>query len=463
MKNKLVRFSDFFFPWLGAGGALLLAALPLGCLIVVFYNYAVDIPVWDEWWGVVPLLQKYFSGALHPGDFWAQHNEHRLVFPKLLLLGLALVSDYDVRWDMVASIAFALLFYACIGMHLFLNRRALGMERSWIWLWTLAAYAVFSLRQHENWFWGFQVQWYMNVAGMALGAFVLTNKRMTPKVFVLLVCCGVFSLFSLSAGALYWVLVPVFLLLMQIRGATIPHIRTYIALWCALFVALLFFYFLNLERGYYPGGLFHFFEAPGDSVRYVLLYLAGMLTEINSTNLVSLLLGASGLAVFLFGGAWILWWANAARCRASLFFLFLGCYAIGCALITGIGRSGFGVEQASASRYTTISMLLWLAVFYLLFAAVANSSYRGWKEKLRGAALVLLLCASFGGVVYSGYTSLPYIRFASTVYSEARFAFKNATDPRIMQNICNDPDVFVLQARPFMQRNKLSVFRDAAQ
>ncbi len=449
------RFSSRFAPPL----ALLLAALPLGCLIAAFYFYAVDLPVWDEWWGFVPLLQKYFSGTLQFADFWAQHNEHRIVLPKLLLLGLAMVSDYDVRWDMAASIVFALLFYACIGLHLFLNRRALGMERGWIWLWALTAYAVFSLRQHENWFWGFQVQWYMNVFGMALGAFVLTNKRLTPGVFAVLVCCGLFSLFSLSAGALYWVLVPVFLLLMQLRGATIPRIWAYLCVWCALFGVLLFFYFLGLAGGNYPGGLLHFFKTPGDGVRYVLLYLGGLLTEIGSMDLFSLAVGAAGLAIFLCGGVWILWRANAARCRASLFFLFLGSYALGCALVTGLGRSGFGLSQASSSRYTTISLLLWLAVLYLLYAAVANASFREWKEKLRGAVLVLLLCACFGGIIYRGYTSLPYIRFASDVYSQARLALRFAPDPRILQNICHEPEIFVVQTRPFLQRNRLSVFR----
>ncbi len=61
--------------------ALLLAMLPLVVLLRTFASYAVDLPIWDEWWSIVPLLQKYFSGTLVWGDFWAQHNEHRLLFP----------------------------------------------------------------------------------------------------------------------------------------------------------------------------------------------------------------------------------------------------------------------------------------------------------------------------------------------------------------------------------------------
>ena len=264
--------------------ALLLAMLPLVVLLRTFASYAVDLPIWDEWWSIVPLLQKYFSGTLVWGDFWAQHNEHRLLFPKLLMVGLARLSGYDTRWEMGCSVLFALLFYACVGVHLWRNRRILGMERSWYWLWALTAYAVFSLRQHENWFWGFQVQWYMNILGAALGALVLANREFCAWSFVLLVCCGLFSLFSLSAGALFWCLIPVFLLLAHWRAGRIPHVWLYVVLWCVLFGVLMYVYFLDMRRGNYPGGLLRFLDAPGDSTAYVLLYLGGLLTEIGRTD-----------------------------------------------------------------------------------------------------------------------------------------------------------------------------------
>lgn len=439
--------------------AVLLALLPLGALLAAFASYAVDLPIWDEWWAVVPLLQKYFSGTLHVSDVWAQHNEHRLVFPKLLMLGLAGISGYDVRWEMAASIVFALLLYGCLGLHLWLNRRTLGMERSWYWLWVLTAYAVFSLRQHENWFWGFQVQWYMNVFGAALGALILANRKLTPYTFAALIGCGVFSLFSLSAGALYWCLVPVFLLLSHWRACRIPRIWWYLALWCVLFGVLMYVYFLDMKRGNYPGGLLRFFDAPGDSATYVLLYLAGLLTEIGRTDGLSLTVGAMGLAVFVTGGLVTLWRTDAARCRASLFFLFLGCYAIGCALVTGIGRSGFGVEQASSSRYTTISMLLWIADLCMLYESLSRNTFRLWRQKALGAATALLLCACFGLICYRGYASLPYIRYASNVYGQARHALKYHPDPRILQQTCNSAEFILKQARPVLEKYRLSAFR----
>ncbi len=253
-------------------------------------------------------------------------------------------------------------------------------------------------------------------------------------------------------------LIPVFLLLAHWRAGRIPHVWLYVVLWCVLFGVLMYVYFLDMRRGNYPGGLLRFLDAPGDSTAYVLLYLGGLLTEIGRTDGMSLATGGAGLLLFLGCGLRTVWKADAGRLRAALFFLFLGCYAIGCALVTGIGRSGFGVEQASSSRYTTISMLLWIAVLFFLFEALARNPLQLWKQKAAAAFAAILLCCCFVLVCYRGYTSLPYVRFASSVYGQARFALKYRPDPAILQNTCNSAE-FVLSVRPFLEQNRLSVFR----
>ena len=51
--------------------------------------------------------------------------------------------------------------------------------------------------------------------------------------------------------------------------------------------------------------------------------------------------------------------------------------------------------------------------------------------------------------------ALPYVRFASSVYGQARFALKYRPDPAILQNTCNSAE-FVLSVRPFLEQNRLS-------
>ena len=78
-----------FFVFLSRYGDKILALLPLAFLIWVVVQYAVVVPYLDQW-ELVPLLEKTYHGELTFHDLWAQHNEHRLIFPQIIMLLLAL-------------------------------------------------------------------------------------------------------------------------------------------------------------------------------------------------------------------------------------------------------------------------------------------------------------------------------------------------------------------------------------
>src|SRR6267142_5943506 len=65
-----------------------LAAVPLLILIWVVARYAIDVPYLDQW-DFAPLIDKMYQGQLTFHDLWMQFNEHRIFFPKLIMLGLA--------------------------------------------------------------------------------------------------------------------------------------------------------------------------------------------------------------------------------------------------------------------------------------------------------------------------------------------------------------------------------------
>ena len=55
----------------------------------------------DEW-ELVPALAR--EQPISPAWLWAQHNEHRIPLPKLVLLGLFAVSDNDIRSGMFFNV-----------------------------------------------------------------------------------------------------------------------------------------------------------------------------------------------------------------------------------------------------------------------------------------------------------------------------------------------------------------------
>src|SRR6185503_3278270 len=88
-------------------GNWLLALGPLAVLIWVVSRYSVDVPFYDQW-EFLPLLDKMYQEQLTFGDLWAQFNEHRIFFPKLLMLGLARLTHWNIRCENAASVALAI-------------------------------------------------------------------------------------------------------------------------------------------------------------------------------------------------------------------------------------------------------------------------------------------------------------------------------------------------------------------
>src|ERR1700704_5081833 len=86
---------------------LLAAATPSLCIIYLVARYGVDIPFADEW-TFAPMFVKAHDHTLGLADLFAQHNEHRPVFPRLLMIGIARAAHGNVRAQMFFSIALAI-------------------------------------------------------------------------------------------------------------------------------------------------------------------------------------------------------------------------------------------------------------------------------------------------------------------------------------------------------------------
>src|SRR5215475_2449125 len=79
-------------------------ALPAVLIGLVIWSYSVDIAQWEDWI-MVPIFEKFASGTLSLRDLFAQQNEYRQFFPNLLFLGLGWLTKWDLRYEMVVSLA----------------------------------------------------------------------------------------------------------------------------------------------------------------------------------------------------------------------------------------------------------------------------------------------------------------------------------------------------------------------
>ena len=337
--------------------------LPAGLLAWTIIAYGVNVPFWDQW-VVSGLVAQMFDGSLSLRDLVVQQNESRLVFPRLLFLGLAYLTGYDVRYEMWGSFCLACLVVYNVYR---LGQRTLGGPRGRHVLPLLCASAlILSLVQWENWFWGIQLIVYVPIACVtSIIALSYASLAVTTK-FTVSALLATLSTFSYANGMVCWVIVlPVLLQQTWDDLKTKPWLVGGWVLGCAVNVGLYFSHYAAPPQ--HPS----FTEAltTPQAAGYFLAMLGAPLGEGMKLNSLSQAIGVGGVLVVL----WVLVGGYVWRHRheplvlsRTLGWLTLGSYTLLSAGVTTLGRFGLGMETALASRYGAFTFPLIVSLVYLV-------------------------------------------------------------------------------------------------
>lgn len=355
----------------------------------VVRRYVPIVPFGDSW-EMVPVLLSVEQSGLTVAELWKQHNEHRLVFPKLLMLGLARLTDWDTRWEVAVSLGCALVTFLLIFVLLRSTLRP--ALRSWVLVaLVVASVFMFSPVRSHDWIWGWQVQWFMSVLGLLLTVSILElwpERRAPWRGVTLALAAAVFGHYSLSNGVLIWGAGLVVILLRS-------RYRKLATAWILASLVSTGAYLFNLET---PAGMpprSHFIEFPGESVRYVALYLGRPFSEVPPT---AVGVGLALIGCFVAAGSYLIL-SKRGHLPGVPAWIAIGCYALGSAVVTAVGRVGFGARQAGETRYTTISVLFAIATLALATVVVLG------RRQNRGARMagVLVVWVLAGSVMLWNY------------------------------------------------------------
>lgn len=380
-----------------------LAALPIAYTCLHVMNGAVDVPWWDDW-ALAPALVKLHDGGFALGDLWAQHNEHRLVVPRLVLLALALATGWDVR----AGMALSLVLTALTLLVLVRQGRATAIASGGApspWLPLLLATVLFSFAAWQNWLWHWQVQIYLCVLAAVVGLSVLARPTLGRREVALGALLGVASTLSFAGGFAFW---PAAALLLAARHPDDRStLRARALAFGAVAVTLTTLYLQGLTFTPRPPG-----EGERSLARAALgaLGLVGALVSPGSTipadapipgfpwplhpSIAAMALGALGSGALVALTRERLRGASDAARRPVLFWLALGAFALGVAALCGLGRgSTWEPLSAAPSRYVTLTGLLWAALAALLLLRTPTTSPRVARASGVAAALLGLLAA----------------------------------------------------------------------
>ena len=369
-----------------------LAIAPVILLIGWINHYAVNVPVGDEW-ALVPLFEKWHAGQLTFADLYQQHNEHRILIPKLIYLAFAQLTNWNLRAEMFFSVALGAATSA--GVFVLLQRTLGGVTRQVLLLWAAANLVIFSPAQAQNWVWGFQLVMFIPTLCLVLTLVVLTSDwRWRPK-FAASVFLIVLATFSFGNGLLLW---PVIALFLTLRGES----KWRIGAWLLVFAAVLGLYFTDYHRAPLAQpvtGNWH--DYPG----YFLAFIGGAVARGREGQLLVGAMVAGALAVALYAVIAV----HFCRTRGDALrdaapWLVLGPFVIGSAALTAFSRANWGPRQAMDSRYVTSSSTLLIAL--LVLAAIA-ARYAAQAGSARAGALGGARTAIVTGIVVLTLAAYP--------------------------------------------------------
>lgn len=354
-------------PWVRALGALLLVAALVPPVLVArdVARWSVDVPVWDQW-QFADLYADVAEGRFDASALWAQHNEHRLVVPRIAMLALATASGWNVRWEIAANLVVAGLTLVLLGVLLrdTVGRRAPAAVPA---LLVVASCLTFSLSQWENWMWGWQLQIFLAAFCATAIAVVLSRWRGGAGGVVAMALLGWAGALCFASGAAMLVLVPAAILLHPLprsRARRVVDAAVALGFGLALLAAYLHGY---VRPGHHPPPL-EILAEPRPYLEYVTAYLGSSLGLYDVWAAIGW--GTFALAFLAIAGGAL---AATGDWPVLAPWAFLAANAIGSAAVTGIGRGRFGALQALVSRYVTISVPVWLCVAVVVALLVARA------------------------------------------------------------------------------------------
>ena len=357
--------------------------------------HGLTMPFSDEWWWLPKIVGRE---PVTLNWLWSQHNEHRMLLPRLIYLGLGTMFGFDSR----AGAILDALTLSGLAAALMLTAHAIRGRTS-------LCDAFFPLAiQHwgpaENLIWGFQLNFVTSVVLTTI-IFVPIARcrgRLTPKAAAFITACliaaGLCGAYGLAAAptAACWLLWAGFAAWR--RGK--PHAGRDLLLLTAfaiLLLALCVVYFIGFVR---PA---HHHEAPGTLaiLRTALQFLSAGLGQ--GAKEIWPLSGAIILAAWIYSGCQlvnVLYRRPEERWRAGgLLSVFAAMTLL--ALGIGWGRGFFGPRAGFADRYITLAMPL-LCLFYLQWLIYSGPASSRHLQR----ALFLLMCVLFVVNTRKGYLSV---------------------------------------------------------
>ena len=416
-------------------------------LVVISYS---SLPYWDGW---TEIFAAKDGNPLSLSSLWRQHNEHRMPIPKLFLLA-------DLRWFNARQVFLLASIFVIQFLQLLLlawSMRALGGWRGALWRTGvgMAAFCVFCPSQWENLTWGFQVCFVLPglfATVSLIGLLLYWKSSQEPlgkaaanwKYLALSIAAALGATWSLSNGNLLWPLLVAAALLLRFR---IAAVLSYVLAGALSTVVYLF----NYDH---PTYVVNSVRSPVGTIKYLLAYFGSSWPGYHFR--LAEVIGLGGLVAFLLLLARLPVYARSRQTfDFQLVLIAAFCFATG--VVTSLGRSPLGVDQAFTSRYQTVSLLFWCSLGLLSLQSAFSMRRLGNVAVLLAQMVVLALMLV--GARHSGTSLMQARKHGFALNAAAMSLATNVPDSQQLKLAFWNLD-YLLTLRPYMRQERLSVFAE---
>ena len=417
---------------------LLAAAPPLAALVVIT-RLRVNVP-WGDDWDLIPAVLRAMSGRLEWADLWSQHNEHRMVLVKAIVIALAGLNRFDLRAELwvgfVMTVATLLLL-----RHLLVG--TLGRDRGET-LTVMASLCLFSTVFFEQWLWPIvAVQWTLQLLTLVTLAWILSRWPGQWRGLLLGLAVAMAGSLAVAAGvALTGVPILAAIATSLASGRRLPPGQLLVGVVVPIAFGAIYVHDLSVARSE---------TTLADGVAFWFAYLGSPLGFARPH--MSAAIGVVGILLLAAGGA-----AAAARdFRRALPWMVLAAEAIVVASVIVLGRGFNGSAGAMVSRYAMVAALFWVAVAALVSLAVAVPAPAWWRR----AALVVagLAAVAYASAYARGLNRALIFSRAQSVGRTAVLSYETAPDDVLQTAYPPSPAVLRRYARA-LEARRLGPFAD---
>jgi hypothetical protein len=334
-----------------------LILLPAALALVYVRLFGVNVPYWDQWW-IVNLIGELEAGTLSVSDLWSQANEHRIFFPRIIMLLLGSLTRYNNVAEMYLIQGF-FLFTLIILLLVFKTNVRANNARTTLLLFIPISFLLFSPRQWENMLWGFQMG-FIIVRMFAVLTFyflyILGYGKLRNIMFPAALLSATVASFSSAQGLFVW---PAGLLQLFFSPVEKWAKKRLLVVWGLIGVVEWIFYFIGYTQ---PDkfSLSFVFDYPIAGADYSLTLLGSALFWQHSFA------GAGGLFLVGLIVASLLLVYKVRRLGEYSFWIALLFFSLLIAASIIMGRSEAGATWAPISRYTSFTILIVISVYAML-------------------------------------------------------------------------------------------------